>query len=613
MCSKYRGPWKWVSVRVAGILMGMLVLFVLNLPVAAASWVIDPARFHASVHGQMSCQDCHQDIADKDLHPDPNQVTKSARDFFHVDHCLGCHDAVLDDLEGGMHGSLKVRSGDNYQDCLRCHNPHYQARLNDPQGTGYDPQQPLWNQCGACHEAHNALPPFSAEDAACMTCHRSIAADDPEETEQLNALCLHCHGRSGTRAQTITQQSVPLIDEASHEGTPHAELACTTCHQDAASYTHDAQQPRDCGQCHLPHHEKTAGSAHLTVSCQSCHLKGVRAVRDTESNCILWERERTPDGMSIVHEMVRFDSDTACQRCHFAGNPLGAAAMALPAKSVICMPCHTATFSVGDTITIVSLLIFLLGLVLFFSFYLSGSLPGTAGGNSVTRLFRLLGGAVRCVFSQRIIWMTRSLFWDVLLQRRLYRMSPGRWMIHALIFYGFIFRFFWGLIALCGSLLKPEWPVVWHLVNKDYPLTGFLYDLTGAMILVGVALAFARGVIRQKGRAPGLPEQDRLALGLIGGIVVIGFVLEGMRIAMTGYPPGSAYSLIGFGIGLLFSFPRGLVEVYGYVWYIHAALTGAFIAYIPFSRLLHIIMAPVVLAMNACNGSDFREIGEKKD
>jgi hypothetical protein len=28
-------------------------------------------------------------------------------------------------------------------------------------------------------------------------------------------------------------------------------------------------------------------------------------------------------------------------------------------------------------------------------------------------------------------------------------------------------------------------------------------------------------------------------------------------------------------------------------------LTGAFIAYIPFSRLAHIIIAPVVLALNA--------------
>jgi len=341
----------------------------------------------------------------------------------------------------------------------------------------------------------------------------------------------------------------------------------------------------------------------MTVSCQACHLKGVKAVRDEESNCILWEKERAPDGRSIVHEMVRFDMETACQRCHFSGNLLGAASMALPAKSVICMPCHAATTSVGDAITIVSLVIFFLGLLLFFSFYLSGSLPGTVGGNPVSRLFRLMGEALSCVFLGQIIRIIRAFFWDVLLQRRLYRISPGRWWIHALIFYGFMCRFFWGLAGLFGSVWKPDWPFVWHLVNKDYPFTGFLYDLTGVMILVGIGLAFVRGLVRRKGRVSGLPEQDRLALGLIGAIVVIGFLLEGMRISMTGYPTGSEYSLVGYGIGLLFSSPRGLVEVYGFVWYIHAVLTGAFIAYIPFSRLLHIIMAPVVLAMNACKRS----------
>ena len=130
-------------------------------------------------------------------------------------------------------------------------------------------------------------------------------------------------------------------------------------------------------------------------------------------------------------------------------------------------------------------------------------------------------------------------------------------------------------------------------------MTGFLFDVTGVMILVGVGLAFMRGWLNRADRAPGLPEQDRLALGLIGGIVIIGFILEGMRIALTGYPSGSEHSIVGYGIGLLFSAPRGLVEVYGFVWYIHAILHGAFIAYIPFSRLLHIIIAPVVLAMNA--------------
>ena len=42
-----------------------------------------------------------------------------------------------------------------------------------------------------------------------------------------------------------------------------------------------------------------------------------------------------------------------------------------------------------------------------------------------------------------------------------------------------------------------------------------------------------------------MPQHRRLASGLLGAIVVVGFVLEGMRIAMTGYPPGSAYALVG--------------------------------------------------------------------
>ena len=46
-------------------------------------------------------------------------------------------------------------------------------------------------------------------------------------------------------------------------------------------------------------------------------------------------------------------------------------------------------------------------------------------------------------------------------------------------------------------------------------------------------------------------------------------------------------------------FSSTLTRVYGYVWYLHAVLTGAFVAYLPFSRLLHVILAPVVLAMGA--------------
>ncbi|MDZ7698805.1 MAG: cytochrome c3 family protein [Deltaproteobacteria bacterium] len=273
------------------LLAALVPLFCMITP-SEASWAVDPARFHASVHGQISCQDCHGDVTEREMHPDPLQVTKRVKDFFHFEECLACHDSIMDDLEAGMHGSRKVKSPDSYQDCLRCHNPHYQISITDPARKKFKPARPVKKQCGACHETRNALPSFSEADAACLICHRSVAADDPREKERINALCLHCHGMSGTRAQAITQEFVPLIDAASHEDTAHAEVACTTCHKDAASYTHDVQKPRDCGQCHLPHDEKTAGSAHMRVSCRACHLKGGRAVRDAVSNCILWERGR---------------------------------------------------------------------------------------------------------------------------------------------------------------------------------------------------------------------------------------------------------------------------------------------------------------------------------
>ena len=62
--------------------------------------------------------------------------------------------------------------------------------------------------------------------------------------------------------------------------------------------------------------------------------------------------------------------------------------MVLPAKSIICMPCHAGTFSVGDTTTILSLIVFFAGLVMVFSYVLTGassfsSLPGGMVGSTL--------------------------------------------------------------------------------------------------------------------------------------------------------------------------------------------------------------------------------------
>ena len=76
---------------------------------------------------------------------------------------------------------------------------------------------------------------------------------------------------------------------------------------------------------------------------------------------------------------------------------------------------------------------------------------------------------------------------------------------------------------------------------------------------------------------------------------------------MTGYPAGSAYAFVGDAVSRFFFGVTGLEDIYGYVWYIHAVLTGAFVAYLPFSRMFHIVLAPVLLVLNAADGGNRAE------
>ena len=216
---------------------------VLTAPPAAASWAVDPARYHVSAHGQVSCLTCHGTVAEKALHPDPRDIHKPGEAAFSREQCLYCHDGITEALEEGLHGSIRVDDPETYQTCIGCHNPHTVIRLEDRQTGRLKPGQPMDTQCGSCHDAQSSLPPLPPKDAACMTCHTTMDEASPESVERENSLCLHCHGRSGTKAQAITAQILPLIDPASHESIAHGKMACTACHREAKSLTHREQPP----------------------------------------------------------------------------------------------------------------------------------------------------------------------------------------------------------------------------------------------------------------------------------------------------------------------------------------------------------------------------------
>jgi nitrate reductase gamma subunit len=589
------------DVRLMPRTISILIILACLIPAfsAQASWLIDEPRWHVSAHGQVSCRDCHGGIGSEGLHPDPAAVNAILGDFFRIDQCTGCHDEVMDDLRQGIHGNLKEQPAEDYRDCIRCHDPHYQLNLTNPRGK-YDESLAPDRQCAACHESRDRLPELSREDEACMSCHRRLGPQDARAAGKIESLCFFCHAVDGGLIPSARSPLLPILDSRTYPASPHSQLSCLICHLRSAQFSHAGQTLSDCRECHARHDEKVAHDAHLPVTCEACHLRQIVPKKDDASGTIRWSLVRKPDEPSQLHNMISQNTDSFCRRCHFSGNTLGAAAVVLPPKSILCMPCHAATFSVSDATTIVTLIVFVVGLIGSFSFWLSGTLAGRiADAGAFVQAARLIGRILKTIFSKKIAPIISALVLDGLLQRRLYRQSKSRWLIHGLIFYPFVFRFWWGLVALLASLWYPEGTLAWTMLDKNHPLTAFVLDLSGVVVLMGVIIAVLRAVFRRTEKIPGLPHRDFLALGLMTAILVVGFILEGMRIAMTGDPPGSEYAFVGFMIGRFFQDAASLVDIYGYVWYAHAILTGAFIAYLPFSRMFHILLAPVVAAMHA--------------
>lgn len=581
--------------RVVGLgLAGLAAVCLLGIGLgrAEAAWLIDQARFHIGAHGTMSCADCHGDISPKAGHPDPGVVDKPMRSFFKLDQCTGCHGDVLDDLQKGTHAGKPLAKDRDYQACVICHNPHY-VRGKDPLPKTFDPAKPVEGQCGACHEKRQSLPPLGQDDARCLSCHKAVNTATEAGRTAVSRLCLSCHGPERAKAAT-GPAAMATMDAQALAANSHGRLSCLDCHRDAARFGHGHQDRVACATCHARHDEKVIHDAHADVTCEACHLAGTAPRREWGSGRVAADLGQIAPGKLLVHRMALPKDETSCRRCHFPGNVLGAAAMVLPAKGLICLPCHAATFTVDDPVTGLSLLALLAGLGVLAVFWFANEGLGQGVPRQVDH------GAGHGLSLTR---MAEVFFWDVLLQRRLLRESPNRWFVHALIYFPFVFRCLWGLAGQFGSLWTPgsAWP--WLLLNKNNPLGAFLFDISGLALLAGCLLAACqwRRADREAG-VTGLPRRDWPALLLLGAIVAVGFVLEGMRLAMTGFPAGSGGAFAGAILGWIVQglmTGQTLSRAYGYVWYAHAILTGLAVAYLPFSQLRHVVLAPVAMLLGA--------------
>lgn len=191
----------------------------------------------------------------------------------------------------------------------------------------------------------------------------------------------------------------------------------------------------------------------------------------------------------------------------------------------------------------------------------------------------------------------KALLIDGLLQAKTFR-EPYPGVMHGLIFFGFIVLFIGtALIAketyITGPLLG------WVFLRGTFYLVfSFLMDFFGLAVLIGVLLAVYRRYIRRpdglgyQGKPDNTPD-DAVVLHLLFWIIVTGFIVEALRIRVTS-PPWEIWSFGGWLLAKAFAGvnPGQAASLHKATWWIHSLLSLGFIAYIPYSRLLHMLTTP---------------------
>jgi len=177
------------------------------------------------------------------------------------------------------------------------------------------------------------------------------------------------------------------------------------------------------------------------------------------------------------------------------------------------------------TLLYLSLAIFVLGLIYKFSTWFTRKI-GKAGQDFTAseRASAAAKGIAGVIFSAKILTLLKVFILDVLLQVRILKEDFTRWLMHMLIYGGFM------LLLLMHALENFVSEVIFAEYYSTLNPFFFLRDLFGIMVLVGVGIAiFRRFIIKvPRLRTKGV---DHYAIIILAVIMFSGIFLEGAKIS----------------------------------------------------------------------------------
>jgi len=301
-----------------------------------------------------------------------------------------------------------------------------------------------------------------------------------------------------------------------------------------------------------------------------------------------------------------------------------------------------------------SLIVFGLGLIFKISAWFRYNFESpTIPFSAWERFSAAMGGIMATFFSGRILTLLKTLFLDVICQRRIMRESQLRWVMHMCLFWGFT------LLLLMHAL---EGMFTSNLF-EDYAATLnpflFLRNFLALMVFVGIGIAIYRRFIQKTPRFF-TNAMDRYALIILAVIMVSGVFLEAAKIGsferysqmvtdyadFDGEPEKQAlealwvedfgvvspnlttpfekelliqgrelhemncaachsrpqWAFIGYGAAVILrpvALPLDRAGLVAFLWTIHFLACFIGLAYLPFSRMFHMVASPLHLLANS--------------
>jgi len=307
-----------------------------------------------------------------------------------------------------------------------------------------------------------------------------------------------------------------------------------------------------------------------------------------------------------------------------------------------------------DSLLYGSLIVFIFGTVYKSYTWVSRQITGPQVPYSTgERISKAIKGILSVIFSARILVLIKVLILDVILQRRILKEDALRWVMHMLIFVGFMLLLIFHALE---SWTSSNWFENYASTNHPYL---FLRNLFGLMVFAGIAIAIYR---RRVLKVPRLRTNamDVYAIWIVAIIMISGFLLEGAKIishneyqrmveeyadtddpeelkALEAYwvknfglvspkvagpfdedlltqgqdlhemscqacHAAPAWAFIGFnlskGMRPMAAFLDDAQAVY-FLWAIHILACFIGLAYLPFSKMFHLFTTPLSLMANA--------------